>query len=225
MLCLCFHFFFLQLNMSEHKKQIRFSENDDLSLLKEVLAKNPFKDRTKWSEISDTVSRGSFVVDGRRVRERTNLMLDHHKKSNAESKKKSGVVEEYDEKTALLDDILELKEEEEKVKETEKEKKSADDQKGKDVRKRALENLSKDEEENQTPKKRTSSTNVMEYLQTKVNIENENKREELKLRSEELRLERERFELEREERRERIETEKKEKAFMLQLLEKVLNQK
>lgn len=82
-----------------------------------------------------------------------------------------------------------------------------------------------DEEENQTPKKRTSSTNVMEYLQTKVNIENENKREELKLRSEELRLERERFELEREERRERIETEKKEKAFMLQLLEKVLNQK
>lgn len=45
-------------------------------------------------------------------------------------------------KTALLDDILELKEEEEKVKETEKEK-SADDQKGKDVRKRALVNLSK----------------------------------------------------------------------------------
>ena len=39
----------------------------------------------------------------------------------------------------------------------------------------------------------------MEYLQTKVNIENENKGEELKLRSEELRLERERFELEREE--------------------------
>lgn len=33
---------------------------------------------------------------------------------------RSGVVEEYDEKTALLDDILELKEEEEKVKETEK---------------------------------------------------------------------------------------------------------
>uniref|UniRef100_K1Q6E3 Phosphatidylinositol-glycan biosynthesis class X protein n=1 Tax=Magallana gigas TaxID=29159 RepID=K1Q6E3_MAGGI len=137
-------------------------------------------------------------------------------------KARKSVVEEYDEKTALLDDILELKEEEEKVKETEKEKKSADDQKGKDVRKRALENLSKDEEENQTPKKRTSSTNVMEYLQTKVNIENENKREELKLRSEELRLERERFELEREERRERIETEKKEKAFMLQLLEKII---
>lgn len=56
---------------------------------------------------------------------------------------RSGVVEENDEKTALLDDILELKEEEEKVKESEKEKKSADDQKGKDVRKKALENLSK----------------------------------------------------------------------------------
>lgn len=113
-----------------------------------------------------------------------------------------------------------LKEKEEKGKGIEKEKKSTDYQKAKDVRKRDLENLSKDEEENQTPKKRTSSTNVMEYLQTKVNIENENKREELKLRSEELKLERRRFELEREERRERIETEKKEKSFMLQLLEK-----
>lgn len=101
-----------------------FSENDDLSLLKEVLAKNPFKDRTKWSEISDTVGRVNFIVDGRRVWERTNLQLYHHKRSNAESKKKSGFVEEYDKKTALLDDVLELKEEEEKIKETEKEKRS-----------------------------------------------------------------------------------------------------
>lgn len=46
-----------------------------------------------------------------------------------------------------------LKEKEEKGKGIEKEKKSTDDQKGKDVRKRDLENLSKDEEENQTPKK------------------------------------------------------------------------
>lgn len=38
-----------------------------------------------------------------------------------------GVVEEYDEKMVLLDDILELKEEEEKVKEIEKEKKLVDD--------------------------------------------------------------------------------------------------
>lgn len=53
----------------------------------------------------------------------------------------------------------------------------------------------------------------MEYLQTKVNIENKNKREELKIRSKELKLERRRFELEREERRERIETEKNEKAL------------
>lgn len=45
--------------------------------------------------------------------------------------------------TALLDDILELKEEEEKVKETEKEKKSEADQNGKDVHKRPLENLRK----------------------------------------------------------------------------------
>ncbi|XP_062610472.1 uncharacterized protein LOC134272239 [Saccostrea cucullata] len=211
--------------MSERKKQIRFSEKDDLLLLREVLAKNPFKDRAKWTD-SDAISRAGFTVDGRRVRERTNLLLEHHRKNDAESKKKSGVSEEYDEKTTLLDDILELKEEEERIKESEKEKKSADDQKGKDIRKRALENLSKDEDQgDQTPKKRNSTTNIMEYLQTKSNQESDYKKEELKVRGEELKLQRERFELEREERRERVETEKKEKALMLQLLQKALNQK
>lgn len=63
-------------------------ENDDLLFLKEVLVKNLFKDWMKWFEISDMVSRGSFVVDGRWVRERMNLMLDYYKKSNVESKKK-----------------------------------------------------------------------------------------------------------------------------------------
>lgn len=49
-------------------------------------------------------------------------------------------------------------------------------------------------------KKRTSSTNALEYLQTKDNIENEKRRVEVKER----RAEKERFEVERADHKERI---------------------
>ena len=51
--------------------------------------------------------------------------------------------EVYTEKTALLDDICQLKEEEERMKEDRKEKIIETEKKGIDIRKRALENLSK----------------------------------------------------------------------------------
>ena len=74
--------------MAERKKQIRFTEDDDIKLLKEVLGRNPFKDRTKWSGIGETISKPGFTVDSRRVRERTQLLLDQHRKSDAKNRKK-----------------------------------------------------------------------------------------------------------------------------------------
>lgn len=60
------------------KKQVRFSVLEDDKLLKEVAARNPFKNKTKWAEIAVILSRDGFSVDGRRVRERTQLLLDSH---------------------------------------------------------------------------------------------------------------------------------------------------
>ncbi|CAC5409633.1 unnamed protein product [Mytilus coruscus] len=59
----------------------------------------------------------------------------------------SGIDEEYGEKETLLDVILSLVEDEEKQKEKQKEKKETEENRGKDIRKRAMENL--------TPKKGT----------------------------------------------------------------------
>lgn len=69
------------------KKQVRFSQYDDLALLREVLAKNKLK---AWVHIGSTIteSRPHTQMDARRVRERTYLMVDNYKKENAKSLKR-----------------------------------------------------------------------------------------------------------------------------------------
>jgi hypothetical protein len=66
------------------------------------------------------------------------------------------------------------------------------------------------------------NTSVLEYLNQKAERENSFHYDELKLKEEALKLERERFDLEREERRERMEADRKEKTMMLELLQKLV---
>ena len=54
--------------------------------LREILAKNPFKNKC-WGEIAESITRADFQLDGRRVRERSQLLIDQHKKNNAASLK------------------------------------------------------------------------------------------------------------------------------------------
>ena len=63
------------------KKQIRFQPKDDIMLLRDVLARSPFKTSAAWNEIATELSTLNFQVDARRVRERSNLLIDHHKKA------------------------------------------------------------------------------------------------------------------------------------------------
>ncbi|XP_052086539.1 uncharacterized protein LOC127723861 [Mytilus californianus] len=90
------------------EKKVRFQPKDDLVLLRKVLARYPFKNKSAWNEIALSVAdtRSNFQVDARRVRERSHLLIDPHKKTNAESLKSSGIDEEYEEKETLLDEIL-----------------------------------------------------------------------------------------------------------------------
>lgn len=129
----------------DRKKQIRFKNDDDIRLLREVVARNPIKNKNKWTEVAAVLSTPMFVLDARRVRERTNLLIEQHKRENRENLKRSGVDEDVTERTTLLDEIMELKEEEEREKKEEKEKKEKSENLGKEIRKRALECL--------TPKK------------------------------------------------------------------------
>jgi len=64
-----------------------FTSKDDIFLLREILVKNPFKNKC-WGEIAESITRADFQLDGRRVRERSQLLIDQHKKNNAASLKK-----------------------------------------------------------------------------------------------------------------------------------------
>ena len=67
------------------KKQVRFSANDVIKLLKEVLADNPFEDKSKWSGIGRRISVDNFNIEPRRARERTLLLLNQFRKEEREA--------------------------------------------------------------------------------------------------------------------------------------------
>lgn len=72
----------------DRKKQIRFKNDDDIRLLREVVARNPIKNKNKWTEVAAVLSTPMFVLDARRVRERTNLLIEQHKRENRENLKR-----------------------------------------------------------------------------------------------------------------------------------------
>ncbi|CAC5401528.1 unnamed protein product [Mytilus coruscus] len=75
------------------KTQVRFSAKDDLNLLKEVLAENSYKDETKWEAVAQNVKENVdkvFNVTSRRVRERTQLLLQQFQKEKYEALKSEG---------------------------------------------------------------------------------------------------------------------------------------
>ncbi|XP_062571216.1 MAP7 domain-containing protein 2-like [Saccostrea cucullata] len=211
---------------TERKKQIRFKSEDDIRLLREIVAKNPIKDKSKWAEIASTLSSPNFILDARRVRERANLLIEQHKRENLENLRRSGVDEEVTEKTTLLDEILELKDEEERGKKEEKEKKERSDNMGKEIRKRALECLTpKKDDECGAPKRKNSQTCIVDYLKEKTELEMKTKNDEMEFRKEQLKLEKARFDLDRQERMQRMEIEKQEKLAFIDLLKKLTKDK
>lgn len=93
----------------------------------------------------------------------------------------------------------------------------------KDIRKRALDNLTpsiSDENLKKMPKK---SASVMSFLKEKAELERQSKEDELALRREQFNLEKERFEIEKQERLQKLEMEKQQSKLMFELFSKCLN--
>ena len=84
-----FIYIFIFFEVMEKKIQVSFSQDDDIKLLLEVAALNPFANRNKWTEVAERVSkaveRDNFSITARRARERTAL-LENFKRKNTESK-------------------------------------------------------------------------------------------------------------------------------------------
>ncbi|XP_052089249.1 putative uncharacterized protein DDB_G0271982 [Mytilus californianus] len=171
------------------KKQARFSVADDIKLLKEVTLENPFQNKRKWIEIGEKLSTTTFLVDGRRARERTNLLIAQFKKGNQENLKKSSINEEYSERENLLEEVIGLMEEKERKKDADKEKTAS-----LDIRKRASETL----------------TTTKEKKEAEIEI----RKEEMEMKKQQLQFEREKFEMEKNERRQRMDIQRQEKMMI-----------
>eukprot|EP00644_Phytophthora_capsici_P008821 jgi/Phyca11/14089/fgenesh1_pg.PHYCAscaffold_6_\ len=111
----------------KRKTQVRFDEDDDDALLKEVLAANPFEverggKTAAWAAVASALA---LDVDARRCRERCSLLLTDFKAKMARSEAASGIDEEHTERDDLLADVLELFEDAETVEEEKKQAKEA----------------------------------------------------------------------------------------------------
>ncbi|XP_077501323.1 uncharacterized protein LOC144112338 [Amblyomma americanum] len=89
--------------------RLRFTFADDLALLREVNAQNPFKDAAEGKNILRNVNFAcGKPFTARALRERLDLLLGQFIANNRTNLRKSGTEEEYEEKEKLLQEISDL---------------------------------------------------------------------------------------------------------------------
>lgn len=92
----------------KRKRPLRFSGQQDIQLLQEVVSLNPFKDTpptTAWASISRNLE-NVLAISSRRCRERTILMLDQYIKGDLASLQRFCTKEEFVIKEQLLQQVL-----------------------------------------------------------------------------------------------------------------------
>ncbi|ETV71303.1 hypothetical protein H257_13434 [Aphanomyces astaci] len=102
--------------MAHTDKRRNWSQEDDLTLLKQVAADTPFAAekgqlRKAWQGLAETLmpcENFGRVVDGKKVQNRFLALVDEHRKFDATSARLSGSDQEEKEKHMLLDDIITL---------------------------------------------------------------------------------------------------------------------
>ncbi|CAN7974785.1 hypothetical protein HPB47_019396 [Ixodes persulcatus] len=88
--------------------RLRFSAQDDISLLQEVHALNPFEDPTRWAQIANhLLSATGKSFSARAVRDRLDLLLAQFAAED-HANLRSGTEEQYSEKEHLLQEIADL---------------------------------------------------------------------------------------------------------------------
>ncbi|KAM7314698.1 hypothetical protein ISCGN_004482 [Ixodes scapularis] len=87
----------------------RFTIIEDILLLREVLAVNPFVNSSRWDTVAANLNEAlgrNFSVRG--VRDRCDLLLGLFKRDDRTNLRKSGTEEQYTEKEQLLQDVADL---------------------------------------------------------------------------------------------------------------------
>ncbi|KAK4880049.1 hypothetical protein RN001_008195 [Aquatica leii] len=89
--------------------RLRFNVNDDITLLQQVIAVNPFENERRWDEVLHSVIKSSgkeFSI--RSIREHIEHLLKLFVKEDRANLRKSGTEEEYLEKERLLQEVHDL---------------------------------------------------------------------------------------------------------------------
>ncbi|KAM7284757.1 uncharacterized protein LOC121837148 [Ixodes scapularis] len=87
----------------------RFVVADDILLLQEVAATNPFEDHDRWRAVTEMVNKATGKnFTARAIRERCDLLLGHFRREDRANLRKSGTEEQYSEKEHLLQEINDM---------------------------------------------------------------------------------------------------------------------
>ncbi|CAB0017458.1 unnamed protein product, partial [Nesidiocoris tenuis] len=87
-------------------RSTHFRPKDDIVMLKEVLAENPFGDTARWAAVrAKLVQVSQKEFSARAVRDRAGLLIKQFAASERIILRKSGTEEEYTERDRLLEEV------------------------------------------------------------------------------------------------------------------------
>ncbi|CAH1100039.1 unnamed protein product [Psylliodes chrysocephalus] len=108
------------------KKRLRFTYEDDIVLLREVVSRNPFQNSDMWEEVKTSVfqvTKKLFSI--KTIRQHIQLLLDQWIEKEKNNQKSSGVEEPYSERDVLLQEVKDFVEEDKQIKCTKLQNKKA----------------------------------------------------------------------------------------------------
>ena len=221
-----------------------WTSKHDVIFLREVLVSEMFKlkpgsrERGKClDQISDSLNSVTqeiwFKVDQRSLRDRLKKLLDEFKRKKNFEEKSSGIAPEVTELDVLLEEVTQLKKENEAMdfssdnKKDQQEKKAADS-----VRRMSMERLSEsktreleESDDDITPKrkKRNNGTDTVAYLREKNLTEIEFKKEEMEIRKDELALAKEKENNSRDQFQQMLLQQQQQNQALMMLISKVVD--
>ncbi|KAG9410982.1 hypothetical protein AC1031_019014 [Aphanomyces cochlioides] len=214
------------MNAPKPTKRRKFSDHEDVMLLRQVNAERPFEARhgevmKVWASIAQKLDDdGEFDrpgFDSKKAQHRFDVLLKHHRAFDRESMLASGIDQNYDEKLQLLDELLSavddsIMQDKERA-ETAISDSQREESEGERIRNKALSSLGKrkkTEEENDG-----NSTGGGRLIKLTTSMQEDNKAD-LELRRSDLEFRKYQFETELAEReKDRIEREK-DRAFAME---------
>ncbi|KAK8787107.1 hypothetical protein V5799_023122 [Amblyomma americanum] len=86
----------------------RFRIDEDLLLLQEVVAQNPFQSPENWTAVLKNVFAVGRELTLRAIKDRTELLVGYFRQEDRANLRKSGTEEQYTERDQLLQEISDM---------------------------------------------------------------------------------------------------------------------